>query len=246
MDTDKVLLVTGGSRGIGAAVVRLAAMRGFRVILSYVKDDHAARALRDEVPGNAVKIVKGDVADAAGVARIFDAVDDVKLPLTGLVNNAGIVGQIAPFTEYTRERLQRTFNVNILGAFECAQQAVTRMLSHSQGGAIVNVSSAAARIGSPNEFIDYAASKGAIDTLTLGLAKEYGPKGIRVNAVRPGIIDTSIHAAAGDAGRVARLSEQVPLRRAGEPEEVADTIMWLLSEQSTYVTGALLDVAGGR
>ena len=179
---------------------------------------------------------------------MFAAIDRAGLALTALVNNAGVVGTAGPFTDYTLARLKRTFEVNVLGAFLVAREALKRMsTAHGGGGgAIVNVSSAAARIGSPNEFIDYAAAKGAIDTLTLGLAKEYGGQGVRVNAVRPGIIDTEIHASAGVPDRVARIAAQLPLGRAGQAEEVARAILWLLSDEAGYITGSLLDIAGGR
>ncbi len=245
---NSLLLVTGGSRGIGAATARLAARQGYAVGVNYRSDAAAAAAVVADIEGAGGRAfaMPGDVASAAGVAGIFAAVDATGLPLAALVNNAGVVGRITPFTEYSDERVRHTFEVNVVGAFACAREAIVRMLAQGRGGAIVNVSSAAARLGSPNEFIDYAASKGAIDTLTLGLAREYGARGIRVNAVRPGIIRTDIHAAAGDAGRVERYAPQVPLARAGEAEEVAQSIVWLLSEAASYVTGTLLDVAGGR
>ncbi|MGE0483343.1 MAG: SDR family oxidoreductase [Gammaproteobacteria bacterium] len=245
---DKLLLVTGASRGIGAAIARAAAGQGYAVALNYRRDAAAATTLAAaiEVAGGRAVPCPGDVASEAGVEAIFDAVDACGLPLVGLVNNAGITGRVMPFVEYTAERLRATFDTNVLGAFLCAREAVRRMLAHGAGGSIVNVSSAAARLGSPHEFIDYAASKGAIDTFTLGLAKEFGARGIRVNAVRPGIIRTDIHASAGAPDRVERLGPQVPLGRAGEAEEVARTVLWLLSDEASYVNGALVDVAGGR
>ena len=241
-------MVTGGSRGIGAAVARMAAAQGYQVVINYVSDAASADTLKHDIEeqGGKVTTVQGDVSAAEDVERIFAAVDDCDGYLAGLVNNAGIVGQVSEFTEYTTERLRRTFEVNILGAFLCARAALQRMVAHGKGASIVNMSSAAARIGSPHEFVDYAASKGALDTMTLGLAKEFGPQAIRVNAVRPGIIRTEIHAAAGDPERVERFAAQVPLRRAGDADEVADTVMWLLSDASSYVTGALIDVTGGR
>jgi len=245
-----LLLVTGASRGIGAACARLAAQRGYAVGVNYVADTSAAERVCADVRAAGAEAIalKADVANEDEVLAMFAAIDARGLPLAGLVNNAGVVGTVAPFTAYTRARLERTFAVNVLGAFLVAREALKRMVTTGggQGGAIVNVSSAAARIGSPNEFIDYAASKGAIDALTLGLAKEFGTQGVRVNAVRPGIIDTEIHASAGAPDRVARFAAAVPLARAGSVEEVARTILWLLSDEASYVTGALLDVAGGR
>ncbi|MGR8920694.1 MAG: SDR family oxidoreductase [Gammaproteobacteria bacterium] len=245
---DRLILITGASRGIGAATAVLAARHGYTVGVNYRTERAAAEAVCAQVgeAGGSALLFPGDVGTPEGIRQIFAAVDDSGLPLTALVNNAGIVGHIMPFTDYTDERLQRTFAVNVYGAFACAREAVRRMLAHGGGGAVVNVSSAAARIGSPDEFVDYAASKGAVDTLTLGLAKEFGPQGIRVNAVRPGIIRTTIHANAGAPDRVERFAAAVPLRRAGEAEEVAESILWLLSDGASYVTGALLDVAGGR
>lgn len=246
--TQRLLLITGASRGIGAACAYRGAREGYIIGLNYVANEQAAQevaaGIRDA--GGRAECFRADVGSEEGVAELFGQVDDAGVALAGLVNNAGVVGQIQPFTEYTDERLRRTFAVNVFGAFACARETARRLLAQGSGGAIVQVSSAAARIGSPGEFIDYAASKGAMDTMTLGLAKELGPHGIRVNAVRPGIIDTEIHAAAGDAGRVERLAGGVPLRRPGTADEVAQTILWLLSDAAAYVNGALLDVAGGR
>ncbi|MCB1747146.1 MAG: SDR family oxidoreductase [Gammaproteobacteria bacterium] len=245
---DRLVLVTGAGRGIGAAVALAAAARGYVVGVNYRRDRAAAEAVCAAIAaagGHAVPC-PGDVASEAGVAAVYAALDACGVPLRALVNNAGVTGRVMPFVEYTAERLRTTFDTNLLGAFLCAREAVKRMLANDAGGAIVNVSSAAARLGSPHEFIDYAASKGAIDTFTLGLAREYGERGIRVNAVRPGIIRTSIHASAGAVDRVERLGPQVPLGRAGEVDEVARTILWLLSDEASYVTGALVDVAGGR
>ena len=244
------VLVTGASRGIGAATALLAAARGYRVGVNYVSDERAAQAVCASITaagGHALPL-KADVAREDEVLAMFAAIDAQGIPLTALVNNAGVVGMVGRFTDYTLARLERTFNVNVLGAFLVAREALKRMSTTAggAGGAIVNVSSAAARIGSPNEFIDYAASKGAIDALTLGLAKEFGGQGVRVNAVRPGIIDTDIHASAGAPDRVQRFAAAVPLARAGVAAEVARTILWLLSDEASYVTGALLDVAGGR
>lgn len=244
----RLILVTGGSRGIGAASAVMAAKRGYAVAVNYQSNEKAARSVCAEIEqqGGLAFALQGDVATSEGVRRLFDALDSIDLPLTGLVNNAGVVGQIMPFDAYTDTRLEQTIAVNVLGAMRCAREAIKRMLGHQLPSAIVNVSSAAARLGSPNEFIDYAASKGAVDTLTVGLSKEYGDRGIRVNAVRPGLILTEIHAAAGDASRVERFTPMIPMQRPGSAEEVASTIVWLLSEDSSYVSGALLDVAGGR
>jgi len=188
------------------------------------------------------------VADERQVLAMFAQLDARGLTLTALVNNAGVVGTIGPFEDYSAARLKRTFEVNIYGAFVVAREAVKRMSTAQggQGGAIVNLSSAAARIGSPHEFIDYAASKGAIDSMTLGLAKEFATQGIRVNAVRPGLIDTDIHASAGAPDRVERFTPMIPMRRAGQAEEVASAILWLLSDEASYITGTFLDVSGGR
>ena len=244
------MLVTGASRGIGAATALLAAARGYTVAVNYANDEAAARAVcaRIAEQGGEAFAVKGDVADEQQVLTLFAALDARGLPLTALVNNAGVVGTIGPFTDYSAARLKRTFEVNVYGAFLVAREAVKRMSTArgGQGGAIVNLSSAAARIGSPNEFIDYAASKGAIDSMTLGLAKEFAGQGIRVNAVRPGLIDTEIHASAGAPDRVARFTPMIPMQRAGQAEEVASAILWLLSAEASYITGTFLDVSGGR
>jgi len=242
------LLITGASRGIGAATAVRAAAEGFVVGINYRSDHAAAESVLQQIlaAGGSAGLCAGDISNTAGVRAVFDAVDASGVPLRALVNNAGVAGTIQPFVEYTEERLRQTFDTNILGATLCAREAIVRMLGHGSGGAIVNVSSAAARLGSPHEFIDYAASKGALDTLTLGLAKEFGGRGIRVNAVRPGLISTDIHASAGAPDRVERMAPQIPLQRAGDPDEVARAIVWLLSDAASYVTGALLDVAGGR
>lgn len=241
------VLITGASRGIGAATARLAAERGWDVGVNFASNETAARevcAAVEAAGGQAVPL-QADVSREDEVLAMFAAVDAAPVSLRALVNNAGVVGTIAPFTDYTAERLARTFAVNVTGAFLCAREAVRRLAADG-GGAVVNVSSAAARLGSPGEFVDYAASKGALDALTLGLAKEYGEAGVRVNAVRPGIIDTEIHAAAGAPDRVERFARTVPMRRAGEAEEVARAILWLLSEEASYTTGSFLEVSGGR
>jgi len=240
-----VILITGGSRGIGAASARLAAERGYKVAVNYVHNARAAQSLAREVSGVAIQ---ADVAAERDVVRMFEELDRKLGRITVLVNNAGIVDRSARVEEMSAERMQRMFAVNITGSFLCAREAVKRMSKRNggAGGSIINISSAAARIGSPAMYVDYAASKAAIDTLTLGLSKEVGAEGIRVNAVRPGVIHTEIHASGGDAGRADRIGKTAPLQRAGEPEEVARAILWLASDEASYVTGAILDVAGGR
>jgi len=247
---DKVMIVTGASKGIGAVTARIAGQRGWTVCVNYRSDEAGARRVADEIAeaGATAFTVQGDVAREADVVRLFETVDRECGRLDGLVNNAGILEQQMRLDEMSAERLQRVFATNITGAFLCAREAVRRMSTAKggDGGVIVNVSSAAARIGSPFEYIDYAASKGAMDTLTLGLSKEVAAEGIRVNAVRPGLIYTDIHAAGGEPGRVDRLGTTVPIGRGGTAEEVALAIMWLMSDEARYCTGSLLDVAGGR
>jgi len=243
----KVMLVTGAGRGIGAATARLAAERGYSVCVNYLRDRDSAERLVKEL-GKKTLAVAGDVSSEPDVIRLFDTVDRSLGRITALVNNAGIVDVRARVEAMTLERLQRMFAVNVIGSFLCAREAVKRMSLRrgGAGGAIVNLSSAAARLGSPGDYVDYAASKAAIDTFTLGLAKEVGGEGIRVNAVRPGVIRTEIHAASGDPGRLERIGASAPLARPGEPEEVARVILWLLSDEASYMTGALVDVSGGR
>ncbi|KAB2850136.1 MAG: SDR family oxidoreductase [Hyphomicrobiaceae bacterium] len=246
----EVILVTGGSRGIGRAVAILAAERGYDVAINYNSQAEAAEEVARLVraKGRKVAVIKADVGKEEDVVRLFKEVDRQLGRLTALVNNAGIVDKSMRVEAMSGERLQRMFATNTVSAFLCAREAIRRMSKRhgGEGGAIVNVSSIAARVGGPGEFVDYAASKGALDSFTIGLAKEVGPDGIRVNAVRPGIIETDIHAATGDPGRVERIAPQVPLQRAGSAAETADVILWLLSPQSSYVTGALVDVSGGR
>lgn len=247
---NELMLVTGAARGIGAATAELAAARGFTVAVNYLRDQVAAEAVcaRIVAAGGAAFPVQADVSDEAQVLAMFATLDARGLPLTALVNNAGVVGTIAPFCDYDRARLERTLAINVLGAFLVAREALRRMSTArgGAGGGIVNLSSAAARIGSPNEFIDYAASKGAIDAMTLGLAKEFATQGVRVNAVRPGLIDTEIHASAGAPDRIERFTPMIPMRRAGTAMEVAEAILWLLSREAAYVTGTFIDVSGGR
>jgi NAD(P)-dependent dehydrogenase (short-subunit alcohol dehydrogenase family) len=240
-----VMLVTGGSRGIGAATVRLAVARGYKVALNYVHNKTAAEALARETGAMAIA---GDVAAERDVVRMFRQLDERLGRLTVLVNNAGIVDVAARVDEMSAERMQRMFAINITGSFLCAREAVKRMSKKhgGAGGSIINLSSVAARIGAPAMYVDYAASKAAIDTLTLGLSKEVGPEGIRVNAIRPGVIHTEIHASSGDPERADRIGASTPLQRAGEPEEIARAILWLASDEASYVSGAILDISGGR
>jgi NAD(P)-dependent dehydrogenase (short-subunit alcohol dehydrogenase family) len=244
------LIVTGGSRGIGAATAQLAAREGYAVCVNYRANRAAADAVVAGIArsgGNAAAIA-ADVAKEADVIRLFDECAAALGPVTALVNNAGILEQHMRVDEMSAERLERVFATNILGAFLCAREAVRRMSTRhgGRGGGIVNVSSVAASLGSPNEYVDYAASKGAVDTLTIGLAREVAEEGIRVNAVRPGVIYTQIHASGGEPNRVERVKAAVPMKRGGQPEEVARAILWLLSESSSYCTGAFIDVSGGR
>ncbi|WP_300296107.1 SDR family oxidoreductase [Ferrovibrio sp.] len=246
----KTILITGGSRGIGRAVAIMAGQRGWSVGVNYAGNEPAAQETVQAVlaAGGKAIAIKGDVAVEADVTAMFDAVEKVFGKLDGLVNNAGIVAPTADLADMPLERLKRLFDTNILGSVLCAREAARRMSLRrgGKGGVIVNLSSVAAKLGSPNLFVDYATSKGAIDTLTIGLSKELGPEGIRVNAVRPGIIETEIHASAGEPDRAARLGPTAPLGRAGTAMEVAEAIIWLLDDASSYVSGALLDVAGGR
>lgn len=246
----RILLVTGGSRGIGAATARLAAARGYAVCVNY-RENHAAAdaVVRDiEQAGGTAIAAAADVSREADVLRLFETVDQRLGRLTALANNAGIVAQQMRVADMSGERLARMFATNVFGAFLCAREAVRRMSTRlgGSGGAIVNVSSAASRLGSPGEYVDYAASKGAVDTLTIGLAREVATEGIRVNAVRPGIIDTEIHALGGEPDRIHRIKSTIPIQRAGSAEEVALAIVWLLSDEASYSTGAIIDVAGGR
>lgn len=245
-----VLLVTGAGRGIGAATAWLAAQRGYAVCINYLREQHAANALAQRIvdSGGRAVALRADIADEAQVVRLFDECTSQLGPLAGLVNNAGVLAPQSPLVAMDAARLQRVFAINVFGTMLCAREAVRRMSTDNRGagGAIVNVSSAASRLGSPGEYVDYAASKGAVDTFTMGLAKEVAGQGIRVNAVRPGFILTTIHASGGEPDRVARLRDAIPMRRGGDPEEVARAILWLISAEASYTTGALLDVSGGR
>ena len=246
----KVFLVTGGSRGIGAATVRLAALRGARVVFTYRQAEAAASALCAEIRagGGDVLALKAEMGEEADILRVFGEVDARYGGLDVLINNAGIAERQQRLVDMDIARLKRVFNTNVIGAMICAREAVKRMSTRlgGRGGSIVNVSSAAARLGSPGEYVDYAASKGALDTFTTGLAKEVALEGIRVNAVRPGLIHTDIHASYGDPGRVERLAANVPMQRGGTAEEVAEAILWLASEAASYCIGNFIDVSGGR
>ena len=245
-----VMIVTGGGRGIGAATALLAAQRGFSIAVGFLRDRETAESIVQKISkqGGRAIAVQGDVAAEADVVRLFEETDRKLGKVTALVNNAGIVDRGARVEQIGPERLARMFAVNVTGSFLCAREAIKRMSKRhgGAGGAIVNVSSVASRLGGAGEYVDYAASKGAIDTFTIGLAKEVGPEGIRVNAVRPGVIRTEIHEVSGDPSRVDRIGALAPLQRAGEPEEIARTILWLLSDEASYLTGALIDVSGGR
>ncbi len=246
----KLVLITGGSRGIGAATALLAARQGFSVAVNYsthaLAADAVVRQIRD-IGGQAMA-VQADVAIEAQVLAMFEKIDAWLGPLSALVNNAGVVDQSIRVDAITLQRLQRMFEINVFGSFLCAREAVRRMSTRhgGAGGSIVNVSSAAARLGAPGQYVDYAAAKGAIDTFTIGLAKEVAAEAIRVNAVRPGLIETEIHASGGLPGRAWDLATQVPMQRPGSAKEVAEAIVWLLGDNASYVTGTLLDVTGGR
>lgn len=246
---NRVAIVTGGSRGIGRAVALLLAERGYAVCLSYVSDAAAAQGVVDAITakGGTALAVKGDVGSEADVIALFQAADGLGR-LAALVNNAGVVDVKSDVAAMSAARLQRMMTTNVVGSFLCAREAVRRMSTKrgGAGGSIVNLSSVAARLGGPGQFVDYAASKGAIDSLTIGLAREVAGEGIRVNAVAPGIIATEIHASGGEPDRAERLGLGVPMGRAGTAEEVAAPIVWLLSEEASYTTGAILDIGGGR
>jgi NAD(P)-dependent dehydrogenase (short-subunit alcohol dehydrogenase family) len=246
----KIILITGGSRGIGAATAKLAAQRGYAVAISYVSNKVAADEVVNKITsaGGKAMAMQADVANESDVVRMFQQVDQTLGKLTALVNNAGIIDLHSRVEDMDAARLNRIFATNITGSFLCAREAIKRMSSKhgGAGGAIVNMSSAASRIGSPGEYVDYAASKGAIDSFTLGLSKEVAAENIRVNAVRPGVIYTDIHASGGEPGRVDRVKDTVPMKRGGTAEEVAQTVLWLLSDEASYTTGAIVDVAGGR
>lgn len=247
---EKVLLVTGGSRGIGAATCLLAARQGWAVAVNYTANSQAADEVVREIRaiGGRAMALQADVADEGQVLRMFEQVDTHFGPLTGLVNNAGVVDVTARVEDMSVARWKRMFDINVIGSLICAREAVRRMSTKhgGSGGSIVNLSSAAARLAAPGQYVDYAAAKGAIDVFTIGLAKEVAAEGIRVNAVRPGLIETEIHASGGLPNRVRDLQHLVPMQRGGSALEVAEAIVWLLGEGASYTTMALLDVSGGR
>ena len=248
--TDKVVVITGGSRGIGRATAIAAAARGFRVVVGYASNEAAAKEVVTEIErknGKAVA-VKCDVAEEGDILKLFEAADKFGT-LGALVNNGGIVGKSSVrVDEMSAERIQRVMAINVTGSILCAREAVKRMSTKhgGEGGVIVNLSSVAAKLGAPNTYVDYAASKGAIDSFTLGLGLEVAGEGIRVAGIRPGLIDTEIHASGGEPDRAHRLAHMVPMKRVGQAEEIANAIVWLLSDEASYVTGATLDVSGGR
>jgi len=243
-----ILLITGASAGIGAATARLAATQGYDLVLNYRSDlDGVEAVARDaQAAGARTLICQADVSDPDQIATMFAQIDSEFGRLDALVNNAGVVDMTAKVTDLTHDRLRRMFDINVIGAMLVAKEAVLRMQAQGDGGAIVNVSSAAARLGSGNQYVDYAASKAAIDIFTKGLSDEVAPDNIRVNSLRPGLIETELHAKGGEPGRAQRLAHMVPMRRSGSAQEIADGILYLLSDQASYVTGTTLDVTGGR
>lgn len=247
---NKILIVTGGSRGIGAATAKLAAAQGYQVCVNYLINQQAADAVVADIrsAGGTAVAMQADLAVEAEIVELFQRVDQKLGSVTALVNNAGILEQQSSLLGMDERRLQRVFVTNVVGPMLCAREAVKRMSTKlgGKGGAIVNVSSAAARLGAAGEYIDYAASKGALDTFTIGLSKEVAEQGIRINSVRPGFIYTDIHASGGEPDRVDRVKNSIPMKRGGQPEEVAQAILWLLSEQASYATGTFIDLAGGR
>lgn len=247
---EKVIIITGGGRGIGAATAKLAASRGFTVCVNYLKNEDAAQAVVDEIKqrGGRAIAVAADVSSELDVTKMFKTVDAELGTVTALVNNAGILEKQIRVEDVDAARLNRILSANVIGSFLCAREAIKRMsFRHGGvGGAIVNVSSAASRLGAAGEYVDYAASKGAIDTLTIGLSREVAAEGIRVNAVRPGFIYTDMHASGGESARVDRIKDSLPMKRGGQPSEVAAAIVWLLSDEASYTTGTFIDLAGGK
>ncbi|MBD8120368.1 SDR family oxidoreductase [Pseudomonas lutea] len=245
-----VMLITGGSRGVGAATARLAAASGYDVAISYVADESAALAVVTEVEalGRRGLAIRADNADPEQVTQMFSAIDQTFGRIDVLVNNAGVLGPQSRLEDLGFERMQRIFAVNAIGPMLCAQQAIRRMAHryNGRGGSIINISSASARLGSPNEYVDYAASKGALETFTIGLSKEVAREGIRVNCIRPGHIYTDMHASGGEPDRVNRVKDSIPMGRGGQPVEVARAILWLASEEASFITGTFLDVTGGK
>lgn len=250
MNSERVAIITGSSRGIGAATARLLARQGYRICVNYRSDETAANAVVSELAscGPMAIAVQADVSKEDDTVRLFETVDQGLGPVTALVNNAGILLPQMRVEDMDASRINQILATNVTGAFLCCREAVKRMsIRHGgRGGSIVNVSSAASRTGSAGEYVDYAASKGAIDTLTRGLSLEVAAEGIRVNCVRPGFIYTDMHAAGGEPNRVDRLSDSIPMKRGGAPEEVAQSILWLLSDEASYITGTFIDAAGGR
>lgn len=245
-----VILITGGSRGVGAATARLAAARGYDVAISYVSDEAAAHAVAEDVKaaGRRALAIRADSADPEQVAALFAAIDREFGRIDVLVNNAAILGLQSRLEDLDFARMQRVFAVNAIGPMLCSQHAIKRM-SHrynGQGGVVINISSGAARLGSPNEYVDYAASKGALESFTIGFAKEVARDGIRVNCIRPGHIYTDMHASGGEPGRVDRVRDSIPMGRGGQPEEVARAVLWLASDEASFITGTFLDVTGGK
>ena len=245
-----IALITGGSRGIGAATAICAARQGFAVAVNYTRDVQAANRVVQQIAaaGGQAIAVQADVADEAQILAMYQTIDAQLGPVSALVNNAGVVDVAARVDAMSAERIRRMFDINVLGTFLCTREALKRMSTRhgGKGGSIVNVSSVAARLGGPGQYVDYGASKGAIDTFTIGLAKEVATEGVRVNAVRPGLIETDIHASGGQPDRAREMAPLVPMQRAGSAEEVAEAIVWLLSDAASYVTGSNIDVAGGR
>lgn len=245
-----LVIVTGASKGIGAAIALGAARQGYTVLVNYARDRESATRVLESIQssGGHAELVEADVSDEAGVSRLFAAADSTNLPLAALVNNAGIVGGICRLEALTADMLRRVLDVNIVGSVLCAREAVKRLSTrhHGRGGNIVNISSIAARLGGSGDWVHYAASKGAIETFTVGLAREVAKEGIRVNAVAPGLIETGLHAAAGAPDRLQRLAPGIPMGRPGTAEEVAETVLWLMSPAASYITGAIIPVGGGR
>jgi NAD(P)-dependent dehydrogenase (short-subunit alcohol dehydrogenase family) len=248
--TKNIALITGASRGIGAATAKLLAQQGLHIIVNYHKNKKAAQSVVQDIIDHqgSAQTIQADISQEADIIKLFEEIDSINGALTMLVNNAGILFQQSTIENLSAERISKVMNTNVMGYILCSKEAVKRMaIKHGgKGGAIVNVSSAAARLGAPGEYIDYAASKGAIDTLTTGLSLEVANQNIRVNGVRPGFIYTEMHTDGGEANRVDRVSENIPMKRGGQPEEVAQAIVWLLSDKASYVTGSHIDLAGGK